>query len=117
LEQQLSVELEKPSPLPACSMPPQLASENIGTLVDQTRVTHRQFETLIANALSCGQTQVFNVAMGSSFSPLRKPGEASAYHQLTHEERIDPQLGYQPTCRWLAEQQMAFFVELIQTLD
>jgi hypothetical protein len=117
LEQQLSVELEKPSPLPACSLPPQLESENIGTLVDQTRVTHRQFAMLIANALSCGQTQIFNMAMGSSFSPLRKPGEASAYHQLTHEERIDPQLGYQPTCRWLAERQMEFFVELIQTLD
>ena len=72
---------------------------------------------MIANALSCGQTQIFNFAMGSSFSPLRKPGEASAYHQLTHEERIDPQLGYQPTCRWLAEQQMGFFVELVQMLD
>jgi hypothetical protein len=117
LEQQLSVELEKPSPLPACALPPQLESENVGTLVDQTRVTHRQFALLVANAMSCGQTQIFNMAMGSSFSPLRKPGEASAYHQLTHEERIDPQLGYQPTCRWLAERQMEFFVELIQTLD
>jgi hypothetical protein len=48
---------------------------------------------------------------------LRKPGEVSAYHQLTHEERIDPQLGYQPTCRWLAEQQMGFFLELVQALD
>lgn len=117
LEQQLSVELERPSPLPACSMPPQIESESVGTLVAETGSTHRQFAQLIANALSCGQTQIFNFAMGSSFSPLRKPGEASAYHQLTHEERIDPQLGYQPTCRWLAEQQMGFFVELVQMLD
>lgn len=117
LEQQLSVELERPSPLPACSMPPQIESESVGTLVAETGSTHRQFAKLIANALSCGQTQIFNFAMGSSFSPLRKPGEASAYHQLTHEERIDPQLGYQPTCRWLAEQQMGFFVELVQMLD
>lgn len=117
LEQQLSVELERPSPVPSCSVPPKMESENIGTLVEQTRATHRQFAQLIAHALSCGQTQVFNMAMGSSFSPLRKPGEASAYHQLTHEERIDPQLGYQPTCRWLAEQQMGFFLEMVQALD
>jgi hypothetical protein len=117
LEQQLSVELERPSALPSCSVPPKMEAENIGTLVDQTRQTHRQFAQLIAHAVSCGQTQVFNMAMGSSFSPLRKPGEASAYHQLTHEERIDPQLGYQPTCRWLAEQQMGFFLEMLQALD
>ncbi|HEY4368938.1 MAG TPA: DUF1552 domain-containing protein [Steroidobacteraceae bacterium] len=117
LEQQLSVELERPSPVPSCSVPPKIESEDIGTLVDQTRNTHRQFAQLIAHALACGQTQVFNMAMGSSFSPLRKPGEATAYHQLTHEERIDPQLGYQPKCRWLAEQQMAFFLEMVQTLD
>jgi len=117
VEQQLAVQLERPSPLPACSVPPPVEVENLGTLVEQTRATHRQFVQLIAHALSCGQTQVFNIAMGSSFSPLRKPGEASAYHQLTHEERIDPQLGYQPTCKWLAEQQMAFFLEMVQTLD
>jgi hypothetical protein len=117
LEQQLSVELERPSPLPSCRVMPEITEESIGTLVDQTRKTHQQFMTLIAHALSCGQTQVFNVALGSSFSPLRKPGEATAYHQLSHEERIDPELGYQPTCRWLGEQQMSFFVDMIQALD
>ena len=117
LEQQLSVELERPSALPSCSVPPEFAAEEIGTLVDQTRHTHLQFAQLLAHALSCGQTQVFNAALGSSFSPLRKPGAATAYHQLTHEERVDPELGYQPTCRWLAEQQMSFFMDLIRTLD
>lgn len=117
LEQKLSVELERPSPLPSCSVPPEAEAENIGSLVEQTRATHRQFARLIAHALSCGQTQVFNVAMGSSFSPLRKPGEANAYHQLSHEERVNPELGYQPTCRWLAERHMDFFVEMIQALD
>lgn len=119
LETQLSVELERPSPLPACSVPQGIAEtdEDIGTLVEQTRKTHKQFAQLVAHAVSCGQTQVFNFALGSSFSPLRKPGEPTAHHQLTHEERIDPQLGYQPTCRWLAEQQMSFLVDMIQALD
>lgn len=117
LEQQLSVELERPTALPACSVPPKIETENVGTLVEQTRATHRQFAQLIAHALSCGQTQIVNVAMGSGFSPLRMPNEVSAYHQLTHEEPIDPQLGYQVKCKWLGEQHMEMFGEFVQTLD
>ena len=117
LEQQLSVQLERPTALPACSAPGKIENETIGTLVAQTKNTHKQFAQLIAHALSCGQTQVFNLAMGSSFSPLRMPDEVSAYHQLTHEEPVDPKLGYQVKCKWLAEQHMDFLREFVQTLD
>jgi hypothetical protein len=117
LEQQLSVELERPTALPACSVPPRFESENIGTLVDQTRTTHRQFAQLLAHALACGQTQIVNVAMGSGFSPLRMPNEVSAYHQLTHEEPVDPKLGYQIKCKQLGEYHMEMFREFVQTLD
>jgi hypothetical protein len=117
LEQQLAVQLEKPEPLPSCSIPPQLEFEDVGTFVDQTRTTHRQFAMLIAHALSCGQTQIFNVSMGSGFSPMRIRGDVSGYHQLTHEEPVDPELGYQKKCKWLGEQHMAFFREFVETLD
>jgi len=117
LEQQLDLQLQTPSPLASCTIPPKIETEDVGSLVDQTRTTHRQFAQLIAHAMSCGQTQVFNIAMGSSFSPLRKAAEPSGYHQLTHEEPIDPQLGYQPKCKWLAEQYMDMFRELVQILD
>jgi hypothetical protein len=117
LEQKLAIELEKPAPLPACSLPPQPASENIGTLVQQTETLNRQFGQLLAHALACGQTQVFNVTMGSSFSPLRREGTTSGYHQLTHEEPIDPTLGYQVQCKWLGEKHMGFMVDFVQTLD
>ena len=117
LEQQLSVELERPTALPACSAPPQLEQAHVSTLVDDTRVTHKQFATLLAHALACGQTQIVNVAMGSGFSPLRMPNEVSAYHQLSHEEPVDPQLGYQVKCKWLGEQHMDMFREFVQTLD
>jgi hypothetical protein len=117
LEQQLSVELEKPGALPACSVPPRMDQEKVGTLVDDTRNTHRQFAQLLAHALACGQTRVVNVAMGSGFSPLRMPNEVSAYHQLSHEEPVDPKLGYQIKCKWLGEQHMDMFREFVQTLD
>ena len=71
----------------------------------------------MAHALSCGQTRVFNLSLGSAFSRLRMPGEPSGYHSLTHEEPVDTTLGHQPKCKWLAERCMTFFAELAQTLD
>ena len=116
LEQKLAFELDRPAPLPACTVPGE-GSEDIGSLVEQVERTHRQFAQLLAHALACGQTRIFNLTMGSAFSRLRRPGEVNAYHALTHEEPIDPELGYQPTCKWLGERMMDFFRELVQTLD
>jgi hypothetical protein len=85
--------------------------------MDQARQNHRLFSKLIANAMSCGQTQVFNVAMGQGLGSLRAPGDVLTYHSLTHEEPVDPKLGYQVKCRALAEQEMDSFRELVQELD
>ena len=116
LEQKLAFELDRPAPLPACSVP-ELDTDDIGTLVPQVERTHRQFAQLIAHAIACGQTRVFNLTLGSAFSRLRSSGEPSGYHALTHEEPVDPALGHQPRCKWLAETCMGFFVELVQALD
>ena len=117
LEQKLQVELEKPAPLPACTVPQKEEEPDIGQLIDQVSKANRQFAQLIAHALACGQTQVFNVSRGSSLSPLRERGQTSGYHQMTHEEPIDPTLGYQVKCKWYAEQQMAMLRDFVQTLD
>ena len=116
LEQKLAFELEQPAPLPACTVPVE-PTDAIGPLLGQVGRTHQQFAQLAAHALACGQTQVFNLTLGTSLSRLRIPGDPSGYHSLTHEEPIDPVLGYQPKCKWVAEQCMAFFAELVQTLD
>jgi len=116
VEQKLAFELERPAPLPACSIP-SMDVEEIGTMVAQVQHTHKQFATLLSHALACGQTRIFHVTLGNAFSTLRLPGEPSAYHALTHEEPIDPELGYQPKCKAIGEQCMGFFVELLQALD
>ena len=116
VEQRLAFELERPAPLPACSIP-SMDVEEIGTMVTQVQHTHKQFATLLSHALACGQTRIFHVTLGNAFSTLRLPGEPSAYHALTHEEPIDPELGYQPKCKVIGEQCMGFFVELLQALD
>ena len=116
VEQKLAFELERPAPLPACSIP-LIGDEEIGTMVAQVQNTHKQFVTLLSHALACGQTRIFHVTLGNAFSTLRLPGEPSAYHALTHEEPIDPELGYQPKCKIIGEQCMGFFVELLQAMD
>ena len=117
LEQQMAIQLEKPAPLPACSVADKVAEEHQGTISTEIGQIHRQFARLIAHALSCGQTRVFNISMGSGFSRMRAPDDPLTYHVLSHEEPIDANLGYQPKCKWLAEQYMDFFRELVQTLD
>ncbi len=118
LEQQLAIELQKPAPLPACTKPASVpAADDSGALVEQVAQRNRQFAQLLSHALACGQTQVFNMTLSPPFNPLRKAGETSGYHQMTHEEPIDATLGYQPKCKWYAEQQMAMLLELVQTLD
>ena len=116
VERKLAFELERPAPLPACSIP-NIENSEIGTMVAQVQSTHKQFSTLLAHALACGQTRIFHVTLGNAFSTLRLPGEPSAYHALTHEEPIDPGLGYQPKCKVLGEQCMGFFLDLLMAMD
>jgi len=117
LEQKLAVELEKPAALPGCKVPDQIQEEDVGALVDQARGNHRLFAKLITHAMSCGQTRIFNVSMGQGLGSLRKAGDILTYHSLTHEEPVDPQLGYQVKCKEIAEQLMDSFRELVQGLD
>jgi hypothetical protein len=119
LEQKLAVELEKPAPLPACSRPADAPAvdNSSDALVEQVSSRNRLFAQLIAHALACGQTQIFNLTLSGSFSPLRKAGDTSGYHQMTHEEPVDTALGLQPKCKWYAEQQMSMLCDFAQTLE
>jgi hypothetical protein len=118
LEDKFAAELQKPAPLPSCYKPEQPSDKEApGSLIDQARTSQRLFAKLLAHALACDQTRVFNVSMGSAFSALRRAGDAVNFHSYTHEEPIDVQRHCQPICRWFNEQLMDTFRELVQTLD
>ena len=117
LEEQLAVELQKPTPLQACSLPQQPGTESVGAVLDQVQTNNRLFAKLLAHALACGQTRIFNVCAAMALTGVRKAGDPTSYHIYTHEEPIDPALGYQPTCKWFAEQMMHMFREFVQELD
>jgi hypothetical protein len=96
LEQQLNLELQRPAPLAACSVPVSPENTPVGTEVAEVSANHRLFARLLAHALACDQTRVFNVMLTDGLSQLRFAGEANTQHLFTHEDPIDEKLGYQP---------------------
>ena len=49
VEQKLAYELERPAPLPACSVPT-IDDQEIRTMIVQVQNTHKQFATLLSHA-------------------------------------------------------------------
>ncbi len=118
LEQQLALELRKPEPLKACAVP----QKPVGELLPSAEVTtmqtnHRLFVQLIANAMACGQTRVANIALTEGLSTLRRSGNAVIHHTHTHEEPVDPKLGYQPNVTWFIGTIMSAMADMIATFD
>jgi hypothetical protein len=112
LEQQLDIQLQKPAPLEACKVPGQPGATKIGTQIEDVIANHKLMAGLMAQALACNQTQVFNVMFGDATSSLRKTGSTTTHHQLTHEEPIDEKSGCQPEATFFVER----IVEGLQTM-
>ena len=104
IEQQLDLELQKPAPLEACSVPGKLEEVVPGTEITEVTTNHRLFAGLLAHALACGQTRVINVTFSDATSSLRRTGSSMTHHVFSHEETVDAQLGYQPNVTWFASQ-------------
>ncbi len=95
-EKQLAMQLEKPQPLQACSVPEEPSeSLELGYEVETLKRNHRLMSQLLGMALACDQTRVFNMVFTNSFSNLHRAGGSSGHHLYTHEEITDSELGYQ----------------------
>ena len=118
LEQQLELELQKPAPLKSCSVPGKPEGElPPSSEVDAMLTNHRLFVRLLASAVACGQTRVVNIALTDGLSTLRKTGNAVIHHTHTHEEPVDPQLGYQPNVTWFIDKITTAMGDMIRTFD
>jgi hypothetical protein len=117
VEQQLAMMLEKPAPAEACVVAKEPAKADLGPTWDTATKTHEILAQLLVMALACNQTRVFNVALSNAGSNLRKAGDPVSFHELTHEEPIDPQLGYQPKATFFMERSMEAFATMLKTLD
>jgi len=117
LEQQLALQLEKPQPLDACRVPEAIKELPPGTEITAVAHNHKLMSQLLAYALACNQTKVFNMVFSDFTSSLRKQGSAETHHGTTHEETADPTLGYQVTVSWFAEQSMSGWSDFLNALD
>lgn len=117
LEQQLGHMLEKPAPAEACVVAKAPGQTELGPTWDVAAKNHDVLAQLLVMALACNQTRVFNVALSTAASNLRRAGEAIAFHELTHEEPIDEKLGYQPKSTFFMERSMETFASLLKLMD
>ena len=96
LESRLELQLQKPPPAPNCKVPTAAPKDvPIGLDVEIVSTRHRAMVDLLATALVCNQTKMFNMNYSDSGSTLSRKGFDKAHHIITHEEPIDPVKGYQ----------------------
>ncbi len=116
IEQQLELRLQKPEPLEACK-PGAKPKDNVDMSNASPAVVdrHKLMTDILAMAIACDQTRVFNMAYAAAFSNTTKPGYDKPHHTTTHEEGIDPQLGYQPSVSWFTRRCMEGFAYFVQT--
>ncbi len=121
VENQLAMQLQKPPPNDACihlgapsDSPAGLAAvREMGTVIE----THKVMSRLLAMAVACDQTRVFNMVFTDNFANVRRNGETYTHHLLTHEEAIDTNLGYQPLAFWFNKTSMNGFATYLEILS
>jgi len=116
LEHQLALQLEAPPPLAACRIPGAPEASEISADVERALANHATMADLLALALACDQTRVFNVVFSYGASNLQKAGNTTGHHQLTHEELVDPTLGYQPEATYFVDRSMEAFSGFVAKL-
>ena len=118
MEQKLQIQLEKPAPMEACTIPKGTEFEvQPGMLIDEAREANRLFAGLLAHAMACGQTNVASVNFGGSSSNLREAGSQQTFHMYTHEEMIDPVLGYQKKVAWFGDQVAQSYIDFAKAFE
>jgi hypothetical protein len=102
MENQLEVQLQRPEKLAACVLPQAPKQAPRAASVDVVNANTKAMARLLAMGLACNQTRVFNFVHTSGTSETYVAGQTKIYHQITHDEPTDAQLGYQPETSKLA---------------
>jgi hypothetical protein len=116
LEQQLALQLQPPAPVQGFTMPKAPPKVELDSDVEHVMVTHRLMAGLLAKALQCNQTRVFNVLFSDTTSNLRRAGSTTTHHTLTHEEPVDAALGFQKEVGWFATRSMVAWREFLDEI-
>ena len=116
LEQQLALQLEPPAKVENFSMPAAPPKTVVDADVEHVLANHKLMAGLLAQALACNQTRVFNMLFSDTASNLRRSASSDTHHTLTHEEPVDPKLGYQEQVGWFAARSMVACRDFVDAL-
>jgi hypothetical protein len=113
MEQQLDLQTQKPAPADACVRPSAPEDLQTSSAIDAVERNHKLLTQLLTMAVACNQTKVVNMAYTDAAVSIHKTGDSTGHHSLTHEEPVDPKLGYQPKVSWFVEKAMEGLAEFI----
>ncbi len=117
LERQFDLQLTKPEPRAACLRVAEIKGEpSAGIDTVQVAQRHKVMTQLMAMALACDQTRVFNMSYAGETAATTKAGYDKPHHTATHEEVTDPVLGYQPEVSWFTRRAMESWAEFVAIL-
>lgn len=116
VENKLALQLEKPPRAEACAVPGKVEELKPTTDIVGRMKSHKAMTELLAMALACNQTRVFNMVFSTALSDLRRVGTTTGYHQTTHEEFVDREKGYQPTVDTFVQQNMEAWGDFVAGL-
>ncbi|HWK74300.1 MAG TPA: DUF1552 domain-containing protein [Povalibacter sp.] len=115
LENQFEQRLSKPEPIAACRAPGKAPVDPPATKeVETMRLRHRVMTELMVMAVACDQTRVFNMSYSAAFSALVRAGYPKPHHTCTHEDAVDPALGYQPNASWFTRRTMEAWADFVE---
>ena len=117
LEQTMAAELQRPDIVAEVSIPSAPGEMEVNKSVPVLRRVVPVLSRLVAIGLATDQTRVVNMALSEGASTIFMPGDSKPFHQATHEEPIDPALGYQPVTSHFSTYSMEFFAMLVKALD
>ena len=116
-ELQMAAELQRPEIVAKVTIPAAPGEMTVNNALPNMRNVTPLMSRLGALALATDQTRVFNLSISEPGSQIFVPGDPLGYHQSTHEEPIDPILGYQPRVAQYNVYSMELFAMLLKELD
>jgi len=116
-ELQMAAQLQRPEIQAKVTIPETPAEMVCNNALPNLRKVTPIMARLGALALATDQTRVFNLSVSEPGSQIFMPGDSLGYHQSTHEEPIDPVLGFQPRVAQYNVDTMELFAMLLKELD
>jgi hypothetical protein len=116
-ENQMAAELRRPEIVAKVTIPPAPGEMAVNNALPNMRIVTPLMSRLGALALATDQTRVFNLSISEPGSQIFVPGDPLGYHQSTHEEPIDPILGYQPRVAQYNVYSMELYAMMLKELD